>query len=191
METEHSWILKRTAITPNKIALIDIDSERSWTYQSLSEEIYKWLALFNSMGLQKNDRVAVIAENRIDLFAILFACGIGGHIYVPLNWRLSEAELSYILEDCTPTLLIYENRFISIVSRNSHIKAHPIKEELIVVNNKIETNFDNPEDAWLLIYTGGTTGKPKGVVLSYKAVNWNAFNTIISWNLSSDDCTLN
>jgi fatty-acyl-CoA synthase len=43
----------------------------------------------------------------------------------------------------------------------------------------------------LLIYTGGTTGKPKGVVLSYKAVNWNAFNTIVSWNLSSDDCTLN
>lgn len=191
MGTEHSWILKRTAIMPNKIALIDIDSERSWTYQLLSDEIYKWLAFFKTMGLQKNDRVAVIAENRIDLFAILFACGIGGYIYVPLNWRLSEAELNYILEDCTPTLLIYEDRFISIVSRNSHIKAHPINEELPIGKNNIDNNGNNSEDAWLLIYTGGTTGKPKGVVISYKAVNWNAFNTIISWNLSSDDCTLN
>lgn len=191
METEQSWILKRTAITPNKIALVDIDTTRSWTYQHLTDEIYKWLALFKSKGIQREDRIAVIAENQIDLFAILFACGIGGYIYVPLNWRLSEVELNYILEDCTPSLLIYEEQFKSIVRANSVIKAHSIEEDLIADKIDIENIGRNSKDAWLLIYTGGTTGKPKGVVLSFEAVNWNALNTIISWNLSGEDCTLN
>ncbi|MBK3495039.1 AMP-binding protein [Viridibacillus sp. YIM B01967] len=191
MYSEQSWILKRAAITPKKTALIDIATSRSWSYKQLADEVKKWAMFLKNCGLQKGDRVAVIAENRIDLFAILFASAIGGYVYVPLNWRLSHTELDYILDDCTPTLLLYEHQFMKLTANKQHMKAYPITTEHLVGHYELPTNNWNSKDPWLIIYTGGTTGKPKGVVLSYNAVNWNAFNTIISWNISSDDCTLN
>ncbi|MGE7919779.1 class I adenylate-forming enzyme family protein [Viridibacillus sp. NPDC093762] len=191
MHSEQSWILKKAAITPKKTSLIDIATNRSWSYKQLGYEVKKWAMFLKNCGLQKGDRVAVIAENRIDLFAILFACAIGGYIYVPLNWRLSHSELDYILDDCTPALILYEDQFMKLIANNPHMKAYPITIEIVAEHFNVPTNNWNSKDAWLMIYTGGTTGKPKGVVLSYDAINWNAFNTIISWNISSDDCTLN
>ncbi|HWI49204.1 MAG TPA: long-chain fatty acid--CoA ligase [Rummeliibacillus sp.] len=191
MQTEQSWILKRASITPDKTALIDIATARSWNYQQLADEVKKWARYLENSGLQKGDRVAVIAENRIDLFSILFACGIGGYIYVPLNWRLSHPELNYILQDCTPSVLLYEQQFSTFATNHPQMKSYSITSNLHVLDEDLPISHCNSNDPWLLIYTGGTTGKPKGVVLSYDAVNWNAFNTIISWNLGSDDCTLN
>ncbi|WP_397538014.1 class I adenylate-forming enzyme family protein [Rummeliibacillus pycnus] len=191
MQTEQSWILNRASITPDKTSLVDFATARSWTYQQLADEVKKWAKFLGNNGLQKGDRVAIIAENRIDLFAILFACGIGGYIYVPLNWRLSQPELNYILQDCTPSLLLYEYQFVTLAANNTQIKSYSITLNLQVDDEDLPKSDWNSNDAWLLIYTGGTTGKPKGVVLSYDSINWNAFNTIISWDLGSDDCTLN
>lgn len=191
MYNEQAWILQRAAIHPDKTSLIDMATSRSWTYQELAKEIEKWEAFLTSSGLQKGDRVAVIAENRIELFAILFACGLRGFIYVPLNWRLSQTELNYILQDCTPSLLLYEPQFLNLSKSNPHIKATFIGTDIEVKKEDLPKNKWHPNDPWAIIYTGGTTGKPKGVVLSIDAINWNAINTIISWNLSLDDCTLN
>ncbi|MGG0657469.1 class I adenylate-forming enzyme family protein [Rummeliibacillus pycnus] len=191
MHTEQSWILKRASITPNKTSMIDIATARSWTYQQLANEVKKWAGFFKNNGLQKGDRIAVISENRLDLFAILFACGVGGYVYVPLNWRLSQPEIHYILQDCTPSILLYEHNLMTLVENNLNIKSYPITANLELIEEDLPTIDWNANDAWLLVYTGGTTGKPKGVVLSFDAVNWNALNTIISWNLGSDDCTLN
>lgn len=192
MYIEQSWILKRASITPGKTSMIDMATARSWNYEQLADEVKKWATFLKNKGLQKGDRVAVISENRIDLFAILFACGIGGYVYVPLNWRLSKQEISYILQDCRPSLLLYEEQLITLLENNLNMKIYPITTDLEqTVDHHLPTVDWNANDVWLLIYTGGTTGKPKGVVLSYDAVNWNALNTIISWNLGSDDCTLN
>ncbi len=188
MFVEQEWILKRAALTPHHIALINLASEEQWTYQQLSEEIGKWSQFFERQQLKKGSRVAVFARNHIQLFAILFACGLRGLIYVPLNWRLSREELTQILEDATPSILLYEEEDTCPVVLDKMFLLHSIQQEKKGSVNKQPMEVDDP---WLMIYTGGTTGRPKGVVLSFESVNWNAMNTIISWGLHDKDRTLN
>ncbi|MFC7685074.1 class I adenylate-forming enzyme family protein [Ureibacillus sp. GCM10028918] len=192
MQNEQAWILNRARLTPSKLALIDIQSNRKWSYEELSNEALKWLSYLKNEGIKEGERVALLAENSIDLFPILFACGLGGFIYVPLNWRLSKNELISIVKDCTPSILITDEKYFclgeeifgnNLVQIAYVLKIDPMEYEL---NHQWEST--NP---WLMIYTGGTMGNPKGVLLSFDAVNWNAINTIISWNLNCEDCTIN
>ena len=90
MYDEQQWILKRAQLTPNKEALIEIETKRTWTYEQLGKEINKWQRILCAHRIQVGDRVCVLSENNIDTFAILFACGVTGAIFVPINWRLSE-----------------------------------------------------------------------------------------------------
>lgn len=192
MYTEQTWIYKRAALSPKKIALIDSNSDEKWSYQTLTNQISKWVHYFHLQHYQKGDRIVVLSQNRIELFAILFACGLKGILYVPLNFRLSEIELLYILEDCQPVLIIHDAEHQLISSKFPTIKSLLLSDMNVVIDifSPSHTNCSTT-DPWLIIYTGGTTGKPKGVVLSFDAVNWNAINTIISWGLNETDCTLN
>ena len=191
MYTEQAWIYKRAALSQTKTALIDSCTGLQWSYEQLTSQISKWSHYFQQQFFQKGERIVVLSQNRIELFAILFACEMNGLIYVPLNYRLSKRELQYILDDCKPMLIICDEEHQPIVEAFSEIS-------LALVTKTLEFSAVPPTnvkwtatDPWMIIYTGGTTGKPKGVVLSYNAVNWNALNTITSWGLSDTDCTLN
>ncbi|OXS73251.1 long-chain fatty acid--CoA ligase [Lysinibacillus sp. KCTC 33748] len=186
MFVEQSWILKRTSLTPKLIALVNLETQEQWTYQQLTEEITKWCHFFERQNLRAGSRVAVFAKNHIQLFAVLFACGLRGLIYVPLNWRLSAKELHDILTDATPSLLLYDEEMNCPVSLENMHSLRLASEAATLSIREVDLN-----DPWLMIYTGGTTGKAKGVVLSFNSVNWNAINTIISWGLNDRDCTLN
>ena len=192
MHDEQQWILKRAQLTPHKEALIEIETNRTWTYSQLAKEINKWQQILCEHHIQVGDRVCVISENNIDTFAILFACGMTGTIFVPINWRLDEQGIQYIISDCQPTICIYEDSFEPVVSHltipHKWCLSSKLEDcrELVYCNSSWESSTP-----WLIIYTGGTTGYPKGVVLSFDSVNWNAINTIISWNLCSEDCTVN
>jgi len=194
MFNEQNWILNRAKLTPEKSALIDIQTKRNWTYEELANKTLNAYQYLHALGIQKGDRVAVLSENSIDLFPLLFACGIGGYIYVPINWRLSTGEQQSILYDSTPTVLLTDTKYKDLGEVIYPAKTKNINE---IINFQpkeyvpIENSTWSSSDAWLMIYTGGTTGKPKGVVLSFDAVNWNAINTIVSWSLEDNDCTLN
>ncbi|WP_238985071.1 acyl-CoA synthetase [Bacillus kwashiorkori] len=193
------WIGKRASIYPEKIALVDIEYNRSLTYKQLEESVALWVTYLKSIPIKKGERVAVLVENQIDIFEIMFACGSIGAIFVPLNYRLSEYELTYILQDCSPIVLLYNEKFQQMAKRL------PVKNKVQLTDanwscdnetvKRCKTNLtdDNPmmkNEPWLIIYTGGTTGRPKGVVLTYQAIFWNAINTIISWGLSNEEITL-
>ncbi|TQR17984.1 class I adenylate-forming enzyme family protein [Psychrobacillus soli] len=192
MYTEQAWIYKRAILSPTKIALIDSSTKEQWSYRTLTDHISKWVHYFHQKNYQKGDRIVVISQNRIDLFAIIFACGVTGLLYVPLNFRLSEVELAYILEDCKPVLIIHDEEHQAI--SNTFIQVERLLLSTVLEKATFyypSSNVWSPSDSWIIIYTGGTTGKPKGVELSFNAVNWNAMNTITSWGLSDSDCTLN
>ncbi|QGM30177.1 AMP-binding protein [Bacillus sp. N3536] len=192
MFTEQAWIYKRAILSPSKKALIDSSSGKVWTYHTLWEQIKGWANYFESQGFEAGDRIAVLSQNRIELFAILFACGLKGLIYVPLNYRLSTNELQDILNNCSPVTIIYDENHIELSEFFPTYKTFLLSSVTVSHNSDFHFNTDwKPDDPWLIIYTGGTTGSPKGAVLSFDNVNWNAINTIISWGLNDEDCTLN
>ncbi len=156
MFVEQEWILKRAALTPHHIALINLTSKEQWTYQQLSEEIGKWSQFFERQQLQKGSRVAVFARNHIQLFAVLFACGLRGLIYVPLNWRLSMEELTQIVEDATPpAILLYDEASHCPLVLEKMFSLHVSQHEKEIQPSRQDVDVNDP---WLMIYTGGTTG---------------------------------
>ncbi|MFC7363940.1 MULTISPECIES: class I adenylate-forming enzyme family protein [Bhargavaea] len=191
MYTDHGWIMKRAEITPDSTALIDVHTGQRWSYRELAVRTAGFVETFHSAGLRKGERVAVLSHNRIDLFAILFACAGRGLIYVPMNWRLSEGELRYIVDDSGPSLLLHDDEHAGRAA-GLGVPAIPLDSvpsaSVYPLSEKVACR---PDDPWMMIYTGGTTGRPKGVVLTFQSVNWNALNTIVSWSLSARDRTLN
>lgn len=190
---ERGWILKRTELSPERIALIDIHSEESWTYGELRNRILKWASFFRDKGYEKGERVAVYSPNCPELFAILFACEQLGLLYVPLNWRLSAGELQGLLDDCEPALVLYHEEFGEAIKKLEVKEAVSLSVIQMIENSLVwsSVSIGTCSDPWMIIYTGGTTGVPKGVVLSREAVNWNALNTITSWGLTENDTTIN
>jgi len=186
-----NWIIQRTKLSPEKVALIDVHTDEQWTYSDLEKEIINWVGYLEEKNCERGDRIVVLSHNRKELFAIMFACGVLGAIYVPINWRLSPLEWESLLKDCEAKILIYDPTFQAQVEKFTFVESVPLGEGL--VNNHVLTSYSNvkSKEPWLMIYTGGTTGKPKGVVLSHEAVNTNAINTITSWSINEEDKTIN
>ncbi|MHA6250510.1 class I adenylate-forming enzyme family protein [Oceanobacillus sp. CAU 1775] len=191
-----NWFESRVQLSPKKIAIIDSATNESWTYEELFERVKKTASYFQTKGIEKGDRVALLAPNQISYFDFFFAAMKLGAIFVPLNWRLATDELRYCVEDSNPKLIGVAPTFKENLDKTN------TSAEVLIINdhNYIEDFYKNTNnlvkvsiketDALAMIYTGGTTGKPKGVILSHRSILWNALNTIVSWGLQEDDTTL-
>ncbi|MEH7179091.1 acyl-CoA synthetase [Neobacillus vireti] len=198
MRWELDWLDNRARLSPNKQAIIDEDTNKTWTYQEINTRASSVAGWLKEQGVKKGDRVALLSPNHISYFDLLFACGKIGAIFVPLNWRLSLRELIEILQDCTPLVIGIHQQFRNMFTLLENTISTSIivggSEYEEVLKSRIETDDTNAiseNDPLAMIYTGGTTGKPKGVVLSHQSIQWNAINTILSWNLSEEDVTIN
>jgi fatty-acyl-CoA synthase len=194
------WIRNRSRITPDQTAVIEGETGERWSYQDLelrAENLAKYLY---QLGIRKGDRVAILAPNHVCYFDYLFACGKLGALLVPLNWRLSVHELTYILNDCEPKILGYHTQWESMAQKlpvplTIRVNGPEYEEKLqsgtaIGLEQIPESEHEvQGSDPLLIIYTGGTTGNPKGVVLTHDNIWWNAINTVLSWNLNARDIT--
>lgn len=191
MSATAHWLKQRIDMTPEAIALVDVDQQITWTYKELEHRILHWSTIFQSASLVVGNRVALFAQNSIETFAVLFACNLYGLLFTPLNTRLHHHEIQAILEDAEPSLVIIDQEAKGIIDEiqwNVYIWKSPEILDRMVSNLSWEIN---PELPAVMIYTGGTTGLPKGVLLSNRAIEWNAINTLISWGLTGQDRTLN
>jgi fatty-acyl-CoA synthase len=187
------WIEKRSQITPEKTAVIDKDSNHRWSYRELNQRAHSLACFLKEAGIEKGDRVALISPNDITYFDLFFACLKAGVIFVPLNWRLSASEIKMIIEDCQPSLVLFHSRFASMLEKAQktiQIDHVPFERIFLQSNRFLPSEKVSEHDPLTIIYTGGTTGKSKGVVLTHSNIHWNAVNTIVSWNLTADDTTL-
>ncbi|MFD2046711.1 class I adenylate-forming enzyme family protein [Ornithinibacillus salinisoli] len=195
MHANLNWLESRMKISPDREAIIDADTKDSWTYKQLYDRADILANYFIHQGVQKGDRVALLVPNHISYLDFIFACMKIGAIFVPLNWRLSDDELEYVVKDCSPKILGVNSSFLKKLAKadsdiilleihHNHYLDNFLKERKAPPIELQET------DPLAMIYTGGTTGRPKGVVLSHRSILWNALNTIVSWNLSEDDVTL-
>jgi len=194
------WIDKRACITPERIALTG--ETRTLTYKEMAGEMNS-LARTLALGysIQRGDRVAILARNRIEYFTLLFAIAKIGAMAVPLNNRLSAPELEFQLRDSAPKMLIADQEFYEMGRQlkqsgavSNLVPMDPQESQPSLYTRMLEYSdapFEAPEAdgslPFLIIYTSGTTGRPKGAVLTQENMYWNAVNNNLALEITSED----
>lgn len=202
------WLAKQADLRPDKLALIDAATGRRFTYPQFHLRASRLAEFLRAeWRLQPGDRVALLAQNSSDYFEILWACAKAGVILVCLNWRLAVPELEFILRDSTPSALIYDPPFapaaetlaqtLGLRRRLTLAPEAPAGQwayepVLAQASGRPVVMPARPlGDVWHILYTAGTTGRPKGVLQTFGMVLYNTLNIGPAIDLTSDDVTLN
>ncbi|WP_303968861.1 class I adenylate-forming enzyme family protein [Sporosarcina ureae] len=187
METIGKLAMKSAAAYPNKIAVKD--DRRSFTFKEVMERALALTAYFEKAGLRKGDRFAILLSNRLEHIEMDVAAAISGVIKVPLNYRLHPKEHEYMLEDASVQLIIGESELIDPI--DTTIQALTIGENY---ERAIEqgigatcTTEVNEDDLFAIMYTSGTTGNPKGVMLSHRNIISGALSLALACETDYDD----
>jgi fatty-acyl-CoA synthase len=207
------YLGRREIYSPDTLAIIDAGKspEMRLTYKKWNQRVNRlanWLK--DEVGVGYRDRVAILAQDGIEHLDLFYACGKLGAIHTALNWRLHWRELVAIIEDTQPKALIYSDAFKDTVvevekairdtdyaiGHYLHIEGDGIPNSLYY-ETTVQSAPDTPvtyevldkEDIACLLFTGGTTGLPKGAQISHRQVNWNVLNTVIH-DLNHDDIYL-
>ncbi|SHG29268.1 Acyl-CoA synthetase (AMP-forming)/AMP-acid ligase II [Desulfacinum infernum DSM 9756] len=176
-------LANRAFLSPDLVACVDDDCR--YTFREVNQRANRFAHYLSAMGLCAGDRIAVLSRNREAVTTALFGAAKIGVVTVLLNWRLTAPELDYILGDCGARLLLYESCFGETVSgiRTSgnlefFVSANGASpdEDFSQVLEKSSTaepaHLGGGADPAIIMYTSGTTGKPKGAVISHDNVFW-------------------
>ena len=197
-------LTKRANLTPNREALYDLHTGKRHSFADLNERANRAANfLREKYDLQKGDRVSILAQNCLPYIDLLFGLGKIGVILAPLNWRLTAHELIYIVNDLDPKVLLCGPEYSSVLGEmrdELHVPHYISLEGADVpdaaaydtlLEHASAAEPERPslsgEDGYCILYTSGTTGKPKGAVLPHRQVLWNSINTVVSWGLSEND----
>jgi fatty-acyl-CoA synthase len=198
------WFKKWASYTPNKIALKEYESNKTITYGQLIQ--YCELLAFTFIeqyGIQKGDRIAVIADNCIEYVALLGVSQKTGIIIAPLNYRLSANEIKYLIEVVQPKIIITEEKYHHRLEATEVSNASIILlSEIAYTSKDLSSQIIRPNiinlplgadisDPVFIIFTSGTTGLPKGAIYTHQMMLWNSINTALRLDLTSKDRSLN
>ncbi len=198
-----SLIERNAAFAPNKAAII-FEGE-TLSYAAFNTRIAQTSrALKAEFGVGRGDRVAILSLNRPDYLVLLYACARLGAILVPLNWRLAVAEQIFILSDASAKVLVLEQAFAGILPALQQaqpdtfalgldfVPARGMAFETLLASARGEGRNPHTDLSCplLIVYTSGTTGRPKGAVLRQEALLWNGVMSQHMHGLTSDDHVL-
>ncbi len=200
------WLSRWNVYSPNKVGLIDYANDpvenntgqagREFTYAELYRRSNRLADYLRERGVQRGDRVAILAQNCVEHLDLFFATAKLGAMLAPLNYRLPFSGLEYILNDTSPKLFFATREFSECAQSLARAGASP---QPIAVESELQTVLQAgdptppPEirleqsDPHLILYTSGTTGHPKGALITHGQILWNSLNTAISLRLTSED----
>ena len=198
-----SWPLRRARLSPNKSAFT-FDG-RATTYSELDDRVTRLAHGLRDLGVRSGDRVALLSANHPAYLEVLLAAGVLGAIFVPLNARLTADEVEYILQDSGSSILIHSSELSDIATQAA--EAMNLRTRVLLDGPRVEgasdyertiadaatTRIDEPvglDDSCFIMYTSGTTGRPKGVILTHGNVLFAAMNAVIDLDLHSDEVAL-
>lgn len=188
---------ERARLTPEREALVMSDGSLRLTYGELDARACATTAtLRHRLSIAKGDRVGILAGNCPEFLDLFFAAGKSGMIAVPLSTRATVHELEGIVRDSGMRLLVHGPEFADPAQR---LRASGAVAKIISLGELGHLALDprghdaspsepaSPEDIYCLLYTSGTTGKPKGVMIPHRMVAWNGYSTVMNWGLREDD----
>ncbi len=183
------WIVETAARTAQKPALIFDDQTIS--YSDFTDRIATRADELSAAGIGHGDRVAWYGYNHPEVFILLFACARLGSIFVPLNWRLAEPEVAAIVADCGPKLVVYGEQFADRARNLPDTTTIALGNAIPSSQEAASSGKASENDALLIVYTSGSTGEPKGAVLTQKALTCNAKMSVEAHGMSAGDTVLN
>jgi fatty-acyl-CoA synthase len=196
MKTIPDLCRRRAELSPGAIAFEEVHGARTVTFAEIEERVGRGAAFLAGRGLEPGDRVAVLCHNGVTFFELLFACARARLVLVPLNWRLTPAELRPILADCGAKLLLADAAtaslaqelagLVPVLSFAGYEAARAAATPASGAPSPWET-----DRIWYLLYTSGTTGRPKAVIQTPAMALANAVNIQQATGMGACDDTLN
>ncbi len=195
-------MLRRAALNPERIALIF--EEEKISFAELAQRVRRQATLLREAGICAGDRVAYLGFNHPAFFETLFAANTLGAIFVPLNFRLTAEELTFIINDAGVHSLVCDDALRPVVEQampnlccrvyfSSESEAdgwRHLNSERAEAQPMIDIASADEHDICLIMYTSGTTGLPKGAMLTHGNILWNNINAMMAFGGSRDDIVL-
>src|SRR5947209_3967929 len=161
------------AVERSPDALAAVEGKRRLTYAEWYGDIGGVAAGLTELGLRRGDRLAVVLQNRLEMATLHWACQFLGVVVTPLNWRIKPDELDYCLADSEARAIVFDTVAASAVADATHarellriaigeVDGGTVRFEALAGSGDLSP-MAGPEHLSLLLYTSGTTGKPKGV----------------------------
>ena len=198
MKVVFDFAAKRAELAPEAVAFEEHDTGRRITFAAFNDRAERGAAALERLGIAAGERVAILCHNSPTFFEVLFACGKAGAILVPLNWRQTSAELAPILVDCGARLLLHDAATAELAAALGNAGAVRRIDfaayETLIGKTKSAPARDTawPTDRiWYLLYTSGTTGKPKAVIQTVGMALANYVNVQQATGLTAADTTVN
>ena len=183
----YDWIAHHGRRNPGKIALVDLASGRRFSYGELDQRVSRLAShLRDSLKVARGDRVAVLALNTTDTMEVQFACFRLGAIFLPLNNRLTVPELQFIVGDASPKVMIHDAdlaetaltvaKHCNVASALTFGPGGPYEAGIAAAKPLDRAEIVTLDDISTIMYTSGTTGLPKGAIITHGMTFWNCVN---------------
>jgi fatty-acyl-CoA synthase len=193
-----TWIERRARVAPDRVALVHGDARR--TYAELAGRVRRLARALEGLGVRRADRVAWLGPNHPAFIESLFAAATLGAVLTPINHRLEPEAIEAICEDAAPRVVLLEGSLAGLrlppavaatiaVGRSSRDDS-PYERLIAEAAAEPVDRAVAPDDLCLLPFTSGTTGPPKGVMLTHANVTWNVVNCLSCVDFRSDDVTI-
>lgn len=199
------WIDYHASTKPEARAMVDLASQRTYTYGEMNERVARAAGFLKNKGIKPGDRVAFLCLNTTDVMELIFGCWRIGAVCLALNFRLTPPELIYILNNAEASAVLIDDPFQGVAAASKD-KCASVKHWIGTTGVGKESDWEaglaaadpvydfhpqSYEDQCLLMYSSGTTGHPKGVIITHGMVEFTNSSAVRAGDSSPDRVCLN